>query len=135
MMSPNLPYISYIKDIDILMMILMKFMLVTRKRNNVMVNDNDSQKWRQEKKNLPTETTPLLRLPRPVSVDSGKCFTFETLWCFQGTIFACFEKYFVYVYANFFLCFYQFLLSTYSLVEETWQNHQLSDYPANEFHY
>ena len=26
--------------------------------------------------NLPTETTPLLRLPRPVSVERGKCFTF-----------------------------------------------------------
>ena len=25
--------------------------------------------------NLPTETTPLLRLPLPVSVDRGKCFT------------------------------------------------------------
>ena len=32
-----------------------------------------------------------------------------------------------------FLCFYQFLLKTYPLVAETWQNHLLSDYPATEF--
>ena len=54
---------------------------------------------------------------------------------FKEQYFACFGKYFVIVYANFFLRFYHFSLSTYSLVEETWQNHLLSDYPTNEFHH
>ena len=42
----------------------------------------------------------------------------------------------LFVFMSIFPCpFINFLLNTYSLVEETWQNHQLSDYPANEFHY
>ena len=44
--------------------------------------------------NLPTDTTPLLRLPRPVSVERGKCFTFaclnlSILRCLDASMFGC----------------------------------------------